>query len=212
MGARDRWASLTMRTIWAKSVSLPTRSAFITNDPVPLTVPPVTGSPVFFYRDRLAGDHRLIDALAFEHFAVDRNLLTGPHAQPIARLHLLQRNIVFGASASQATRRLRGKAQKRANCTGGLTARSQLQNLPQQHQRDNYRRCLEIHIHLAAVTTKRFGKQSGGNGCDNAESVGGADADRNEREHIRLRWTIDCQPRTKNGSPPHRTTGVARAS
>jgi len=27
-----------------------------------------------------------------------------------------------------------------------------------------------------------------------------------------LRWTTDCQPRTKKGPPPHRTTGVARMS
>ena len=27
-----------------------------------------------------------------------------------------------------------------------------------------------------------------------------------------LRWRIDCQPRTKNGQPAHRTTGVASTS
>src|SRR6266702_3234787 len=29
---------------------------------------------------------------------------------------------------------------------------------------------------------------------------------------FRLRFTIDCQPRTKNGQPPQRTTGVARTN
>ncbi len=29
---------------------------------------------------------------------------------------------------------------------------------------------------------------------------------------FRLRWTIEDQPRSKNGQPPHRTTGVARAN
>ena len=29
---------------------------------------------------------------------------------------------------------------------------------------------------------------------------------------FRLRVTIDCQPRTKNGQPPHSTTGAASAS
>src|SRR4029453_10205371 len=29
---------------------------------------------------------------------------------------------------------------------------------------------------------------------------------------FRWRFTIDCQPRTKNGQPPQRTTGVARRS
>ena len=34
-----------MRTIWASSVSLPTRSAAIISEPVPFTVAPVTRSP-----------------------------------------------------------------------------------------------------------------------------------------------------------------------
>ena len=42
IGARLRCASATMRTICARSVSLPTRSARITKLPVPFTVPPVT--------------------------------------------------------------------------------------------------------------------------------------------------------------------------
>ena len=29
---------------------------------------------------------------------------------------------------------------------------------------------------------------------------------------FRLRLTMDCQPRTKNGQPPHSTTGVASRS
>ena len=29
---------------------------------------------------------------------------------------------------------------------------------------------------------------------------------------FRLRFTTDCQPRTKNGHPPQSTTGVARMS
>ncbi len=45
MGARLRWASPTIRTIWASRVSLPTRSAIITKLLLPLTVPAVTRSP-----------------------------------------------------------------------------------------------------------------------------------------------------------------------
>jgi hypothetical protein len=48
IGARVRWASATMRTIWARRVSAPTRSARMTRPPVPLRVPPVTGSPAAF--------------------------------------------------------------------------------------------------------------------------------------------------------------------
>ena len=42
IGARERCASPTMRTIRASKVSLPTRSARMTKLPVVLTVPPVT--------------------------------------------------------------------------------------------------------------------------------------------------------------------------
>src|SRR4030042_1340192 len=45
MGARLRWASATICTIRARSVSAPTRSARITSPPVPFTVAPVTRSP-----------------------------------------------------------------------------------------------------------------------------------------------------------------------
>ncbi len=48
MGARLRWAAATCRTIWARSVSLPTRRASMRNDPVPLSVPAVTASPIVF--------------------------------------------------------------------------------------------------------------------------------------------------------------------
>ena len=48
MGARLRWASLTICTIRATSVSRPTRSARITKLPAPFMVPPVTVSPSVF--------------------------------------------------------------------------------------------------------------------------------------------------------------------
>ena len=48
MGARLRWASLTIRTICANIVSLPTRSAVMTSTPVPLTVAPTNRAPATF--------------------------------------------------------------------------------------------------------------------------------------------------------------------
>jgi hypothetical protein len=48
MGARLRCASPTMRTMLARTVSAPTRLASMTSDPVPFTVPAVTGSPAVF--------------------------------------------------------------------------------------------------------------------------------------------------------------------
>ena len=48
MGARLRWASPTSLTIRARSVSAPTRSARITREPVPFTVPPTRPAPGVF--------------------------------------------------------------------------------------------------------------------------------------------------------------------
>ena len=48
IGARERWASETMRTICDSMVSRPTRSARMTRPPVPLTVAPVTLAPGSF--------------------------------------------------------------------------------------------------------------------------------------------------------------------
>ena len=45
MGARLRWASLTSLTICANMVSLPTRSARMTSDPVRFTVAPTSRLP-----------------------------------------------------------------------------------------------------------------------------------------------------------------------
>ena len=89
IGARERCASATMCTIRASRVSLPTRSARIMKLPVVLRVAPVTWSPGrLFDRHRLAGHHQFVDgALAFEHDAVDRHLLAGPHPQAVAGNH-----------------------------------------------------------------------------------------------------------------------------
>ena len=60
IGARERCAAATIATICAKSVSLPTRSARITNEPVVLTVAPVTLSPGAFSTG--SGSPEIIDS------------------------------------------------------------------------------------------------------------------------------------------------------
>ena len=64
MGARERWASATMRTICDSIVSSPTRVAAMTSDPVPLTVPPVIGSPAAFSTG--IGSPVIMDSSTFE--------------------------------------------------------------------------------------------------------------------------------------------------
>ena len=61
-------------------------------------------------RNRLAGDHRLVDgARAFEDHAVDGHLLTGADAEPVARLDVIERNIFFSRRRPGAAGRSWGR-------------------------------------------------------------------------------------------------------
>ena len=94
-----RSPSCTMR---ASMVSAPTRSARMANAPVPLIVPPVTRAPgSFLHRNRLAGDHRFVDRTrALDHHAVHRNALARTHAQHVAGMHVIERDIFFRAAGT----------------------------------------------------------------------------------------------------------------
>src|SRR6185436_4202128 len=66
----------------------------------------------------------------------------------------------------------------------GFTARAQLQNLTEQHQRRNHRSGVEINADSAAVATERWRKGIGKKRRRHAVNERGADADGDEREHI----------------------------
>ena len=87
----------------------------MTKVPVPFTVAANNaGARLLLNRNRFAGDHRFVDrARAFEHHAVNRNFLAGPHAQAVADLDCSsgtsssvpssrKRRAVFGARPSNA--------------------------------------------------------------------------------------------------------------
>ena len=106
----------------------------------------------FLDRDRLAGDHRLVDgARPLDHHAVDGNLLAGTDPQPIAGNDQIQRDILFASILADPARRLGGQPEQGANRTAGLAAGSQLEHLAQQDQRDDHRGRLEIDGDLAVM-------------------------------------------------------------
>ena len=165
IGARERCASPTRRTICASRVSLPTRWASITNVPVPLTVPPVTllracfstgiGSPVTI-------DSSTVLVPSTTH-AVDRHPLARPHAQPVADVHVFERDLpprrhprgrAVAVVGARPSRRLMARA--------GPAARAQLQHLAEQHEDDDHGRGLEVHrrLHRRAIGTTA-GKRPG---------------------------------------------------
>ena len=146
IGARVRCASLTIRTIWASIVSAPTRSARMTRPPVPLTVPPMTRSPGPFSTG--IGSPVIIDSStalgALEHDAVDRDLLARPDPQPIARDDLVERDVFLAAVVAEPPRGLGRQAEQGPDRAAGLAARPQLEHLPQQDERRDHRRRLEV--------------------------------------------------------------------
>jgi len=130
-----RCASATICTDLREAVfSAPTRSAFMRKLPVPLSVPPVTlFAGVLLGRNRFAGDERLIHAgMPFEHHAVHGHLFAGPHAEPVARLHPVERNVLVAAALANAAGRLRSELQQRANGAARVFARAKLQHFAEE--------------------------------------------------------------------------------
>ena len=86
-----------MRTICASSVSLPTRSACMTNVPVPFTVPPVTFAPATFSTG--IGSPVTIDSSTVvapsSTTPSTGHPLAGAHAQSIANSDALERNVLL---------------------------------------------------------------------------------------------------------------------
>src|SRR3546814_13521842 len=94
---------------------------------------------VLLDRDRLAGQHRLVDAgTALDHVAIDWHLLTRAHAKTVAYVHMLKRDVLFAAVVVDAPRRLRAQPGQRLYCRSGLDEVPQRHQLDQQRQRDDH--------------------------------------------------------------------------
>ena len=97
-------------------VSAPTFSARMTKPPVRVDGPPdhpIAGCLVD--RDRLAGDHRLVDrAGPGEDHAVDRDLLAGTDAERVAGVDRGEVDVALAAVGADPPRRLRRQPEERA--------------------------------------------------------------------------------------------------
>ena len=138
-----------------------------------------------FDRQRLAGDHRFVDrGAALDDDAVDRNAVARADAQPIADLHRVERDVGLGAVGGDPPRRLRREVEQGADRRAGALARPELEHLPEEHQRDDDARRLEIDRHRAAMAAELMRKEAGKQRRDDAVDIGDADADRDQRPHI----------------------------
>jgi hypothetical protein len=100
--------------------------------------------------DGLAGHHRFVDRTASLHDdTVHWHFLSRPYAKAIARVHALQRYVVFRAVVPDAARGLRCKRQQCADRAAGLTSRTKLHDLSQQHEGDDGRCGLEVQADVA---------------------------------------------------------------
>ena len=188
IGARLRWALAPCSTICASSVSRADPLGAHDEAAVPLRVPPVSRRRPLFDRHRLAGQHRFVDrGAALDDDAVDRHRLAGPHAQAVADLHL--RRAARRVSAPSAPSRragLRRKVEQRADRRAGPLARAQLEHLAEQDQRDDHRRGLEIDADRAVHGRgTACGNSAGNERRDDAVEIGGADAEADQRPHVR---------------------------
>ena len=86
--------------------------------------------------------------------AVDRDLLAGPHPQPVADRDGVERDFLVAAVGFDAARGLRREIEQRADGAGGLLARAQLQHLAEQHQHGDDGGRLEIDRDRAVVAAE----------------------------------------------------------
>ncbi|MCY1422380.1 hypothetical protein D9M71_380570 [compost metagenome] len=134
---------------------------------------------------RLTGQHGFIDgALALQHDAIDRDLLSRTDPQVVPRMHVGQGNVFLAAIGVDTPRGLGGEPEECLDGGGGLRARFQLKHLPQQGQRDDHRGGFEVN---ADATVLHEGRRKGlrDQGRGHAVEVGGCRPKANERPHVR---------------------------
>ena len=153
---------------------------------MPLTVAPTTLSPgPFSHGYRLAAHHRLVDgARTLEHDSVYRYLLARPHPQRVAGLHDLQQHVLFGTVRLDPSRGRCRHPEQLLNRCAGLAARAKLQDLPEQDQRDDDPRRLEVDGDLAGRAPEGGREQPRQERRDDAVAVRDAHAEADEREHV----------------------------
>jgi hypothetical protein len=139
----------------------------------------------FSHRLGLARQHGFVDmARAFGDGAIDGHALAGPNSQEIADADVLEWHVAFAAARIDAVSHPRRKLEQRADCPGGVGAGAQLQHLPEQHQRDNDRRGLEIQRRRARLVAERRRQNAGDHSRDDRKHPGCARAERDQREHV----------------------------
>ena len=133
--------------------------------------------------------------------AADRPAALRRAARPRPRRRRATRRAVFGARPSSARIAAPVRLRARSSSTWPSSTSVMITAAASKYTADVPRRVAE-----------RRRKEPGRQRRDHAVDVGHADAERDQREHVRAAVHDDATPRTKNGQPPTDTTGVASAS
>ena len=125
-------------------------------------------------------------ALPLDDFTVQRDLLAGPHPQPIADRDRFKANFLVGAFGVDASHGLRRKVEQGPDRAAGLLPCAEFENLAEQHEDGNRRRRLEIDGDRAVHSPKVRREQARRNRGDDAVGPGDARAHGDQREHIEI--------------------------
>src|SRR4030095_14208419 len=110
----------------------------------------------FFYRYRFSGHHRFIyGTVSFNNDAINWDLFPGPHAQLVARMNLIKRNIFFPPIPGNESPCLWREPQQSPSRCPGLAACLYLENLAEQNQCRDYGGGLKINGHGSRMSGKR---------------------------------------------------------
>ena len=141
----------------------------------------------FLDRDRLAGDHRLVNrARTLDDGPVNRDFLARPDPQPVARLDLVERNFFVRTVRVDSRRNRWSQFEQRAQGAGGLAARLEFQHLSEQYQGRDHGSGFIIDGDIAVMAAKRRRKGTGEEGRHHAEPVSDGDAQPDQGEHVEI--------------------------
>ena len=161
MGGLEPCACSTRRTICASAVSAPTLVARKVNEPVVFMVAPMTSSPVLLDdRDRLAGEHRLVDRRGA---APRRRRRPGPSrrgARRRGRRRAPGRRARRSRTPPRRTRAVLGCRPMSALMAAPVCPLARASSSrPKQDQRDDERRRVEVHRLAEALVLEEGGEE-----------------------------------------------------
>ena len=151
------------------------------------------GALLLLDRHGLASHHRLVDrAAALDHHAVHWHAIARAHAQAIADMHLLKRNLVIIAVVADTTRRFWREVQQGADGAPRLLARPQFENLAEENEHRDYGSRFIIDRNDSAFLPQSFRKKPRREGGDKAVKIGGTDAQRDQTKHVKRSVAHRC--------------------